>query len=565
MEKLLWKESIDEKNISWSVSNFPKDELCWILSLQENIGDMLFPKVPTVEEILNRYPDRPSNLPVTRYAPSPTGFMHIGNFYSAYISERIAHQQWGCFLLRIEDTDKKREVDSALPLIISTLKKYDLINDEGENQSWLEKGLYGPYRQSERGIIYKAFVKFLLSRWDAYVCFLTDTEIDEIRTFQEKNKLPIWIYGDFSKWRNATKQDVFKELQRGVPYVIRLKSTWLLGKKREIFDGVRGKMNIQENFLDSVILKQDGLPTYHFAHVVDDHLMKTTHVVRGDERIPSLPLHLQLFEILDRKPPQYIHIAPIMKAEEGKKRKISKRKDPEANMDYFSREWYPVEVLKEYLMWIMDSSYEGWKNQNPTKSVTEYEDFNYKKLNKSWALFDIKKLDSYWKKYFSQLSLNQFMILVQEWIKKYEPECYDKIFSDFTFPSQVFGIDLLDGKNLWRFSKISDIKKMFWFFDFWYEQKSKMVAEYVKNNKQKLILIDGFIDSLDMLNKDQWRNAFKFKCIEYWFEKELSSITRWLKMLLIGDEKGPDLYAILKVLGKTEVIKRLQMILLLAK
>ena len=361
------------------------------------LAERLFPEdLPSIESLLTRYPDRelPKGAMVTRIAPSPTGFMHIGGMYMALISCRLAHQTNGVYYLRIEDTDQKREVEGARKVVTDSLHKFGLDPDEGEGINGVEKGAYGPYRQSERKDIYKSFIKHLVEIGRAYPCFCSEEELEATHKKQEELNVKSGYYGVWAKYRNADPNIVEEMLNQGKPYIIRFKSLGSNENKIVYNDLLKGQIELPENDLDLVILKSDGLPTYHFAHVIDDHLMGTTHVLRGDEWLSSIPLHRELFKAFEFKCPEYAHIAPINKIDEsGGKRKLSKRKDPEANISFFGENGYPEVAVVEYLMNLANSNFEDWRKANPDKLYTEFQLALKKLPDSAGPLFDRVKLN----------------------------------------------------------------------------------------------------------------------------------------------------------------------------
>ncbi|MGB1077401.1 MAG: glutamate--tRNA ligase, partial [Bdellovibrionales bacterium] len=368
--------------------------------------DSLFPSKLTIEEIEATYKPRPKGQVVTRIAPSPTGMMHIGSVYAALICERYAHLQNGVFMLRIEDTDSKREVEGATEIIINGLKNFGITCDEGPLCPKEETGDYGPYTQSNRKDIYLAYIKKLIQEGNAYPCFCTQEELDEIREMQTKQGMRTGYYGDWAKYRNAPKEIVQEHLEKGTPFTIRYKSNGKHFNKKVFEDLLKGKRNLPENDTDVVIMKGTGLPTYHFAHVIDDHLMGTSHVIRGDEWLSSLPLHIQLFDAMGWEAPQYAHISPIEIVDNDKRRKLSKRKDPEASVTYYEDKGFPKEAVIEYLMNLANSTFEAFRVENPDESVWNFP-FDLQKMGRSGALLDLVKLDSMSRDFIGRLSAQE--------------------------------------------------------------------------------------------------------------------------------------------------------------
>ena len=341
----------------------------------KDLANLIFPDAKDISYYEEKYPRR--NLKegaiVTRYAPSPTGVMHIGGLYQALIAKKVAEQTSGVFFLRIEDTDQKREIENGINEIVNSLKDFGMESDEGMTSETEEIGNYGPYKQSLRKEIYQAYAKYLIEQGKAYPCFCKPEEVEAIRSKQEAAKIRPGYYGVWAKCRNLTVEEMAQKIKNGENYIIRFKSPGREDRKIKHKDVIKGNVEFPENDQDIVIIKADGLPTYHFAHAVDDHLMGTTHVIRGDEWLSSVPLHLQLFHELGFKAPKYAHIAPIMKNDNGNKRKLSKRKDPEAAVSYYEEQGIPKEAVKEYLLNIANSTFENWRRANPDKDISEFE------------------------------------------------------------------------------------------------------------------------------------------------------------------------------------------------
>ena len=359
----------------------------------KDLADLLFPEAKDISYYEEKYPERKikEGAVVTRFAPSPTGFVHIGGLYQSLIARKLAEQTEGVFFLRVEDTDQKREVEEGITNIVSALNDFAIIPDEGMISETEEQGNYGPYKQSLRKEIYQSYAKYLVEQGKAYPCFCTAEELEAMRNKQETAKIRPGYYGIWAKCKNYTIEEMIEKIKKGEKYIIRFKSPGREDRKIKHHDVIKGNVDFPENDQDIVIIKADGLPTYHFAHAVDDHLMRTTHVIRGDEWLSSIPLHLQLFHELGFKAPKYAHIAPIMKNDQGNKRKLSKRKDAEAAVSYYEKEGIPEEAVKEYLLNIANSTFENWRRANPDKDMKEFE-FQIKKMSVSGALFDMVKL-----------------------------------------------------------------------------------------------------------------------------------------------------------------------------
>ena len=359
----------------------------------KELANLIFPDAKPISYYEEKYKPRDlkEGAVVTRFAPSPTGFVHIGGLYQALVAIQSAKKTEGVFFLRVEDTDQKREVENGVTDIVNSLKDFDMEPDEGMISDTEEKGNYGPYKQSLRKDIYQAFAKYMIELGKAYPCFCTPEEVEEIRKKQEAAKIRPGYYGVWAKCRNLTLEEMADKIKNGEKYIIRFKSPGREDRKIKYKDVIKGVVEFPENDQDIVIIKADGLPTYHFAHVVDDHLMRTTHVIRSDEWLSSVPIHLQLFNEIGFKAPKYAHISPIMKNDNGNKRKLSKRKDPEAAVSYYKEEGIPPQAVKEYLLNIANSTFENWRRANPDKSIDEF-DFNLSKMSVSGALFDMVKL-----------------------------------------------------------------------------------------------------------------------------------------------------------------------------
>ena len=387
------------------------------------LAELLFPHVSeTPEDLEARFPVRnlPEGAVVTRMAPSPTGFVHLGNLVQGLVAERMAHQSGGVLFLRVEDTDAKREVPGAVEVLINTLKHYGIHFDEGAAVDG-DFGAYGPYRQRQRAAIYHVYAKYLVQQGKAYPCFCTEEELASMRADQEAKKVNFGYYGPYAVWRDRPLADIQAALNEHKPWVLRFRSEGSVENQFKFDDLVKGKLTITENDIDHVLLKSDGIPTYHFAHAVDDHLMRTTHVVRGDEWLPSLPFHIQLFKALGFKLPKYVHIGPLMKMDGNSKRKLSKRKDPELALTYYKAEGFPVSAVYEYIMTLLNSNYEDWRRANPDAPAADFK-FSPKKLNPAGALFDYAKLVDVSKNEIARMSAAQVYDGALEYAWDFDPE-----------------------------------------------------------------------------------------------------------------------------------------------
>lgn len=548
---------------------------------KEIISTVYSEQLKTLDELENLYPPRklPEGAKVTRIAPSPTGFIHIGHLYIGLISERLAHQSEGVFYLRFEDTDKKREVEGSKELAIRSLGYFDIVGDEGVDDRGHEKGSYGPYTQSERKSIYHTYIKKLLEEDRAYLCFCTAEDLTKMREEQGEKKVRPGYYGEWATWRNKTPEEVQLALKEGRPFVIRFKSDGDYDNKITVDDNILGKREFPENDQDIVIMKSDGLPTYHMAHVVDDHLMRTTNVVRGNEWLSSLPLHLQLFSAFGWKAPDYAHIAPINKMEGATRRKLSKRKDPEANVGYFIEQGYPKEAVAEYLINLANSNFEDWKRKNPEKNYQGFP-FSLEKLrSSSGPLFDIKKLDNISKDVVSVFTPNEVYDRFITWAKENDPKLASVIGSAPNYTKAIFAIERNVGpKSRKDIIKWSDATKdIGYFFDEIFQYNPSELSEQLRSVSPEEIksIVQDFIDSYDEDDtKDDWFAKIKIIAGKYGFAESTSvfkknptafkgnvaDVAKIFRILLTGKQETPDLYSIMQVMGKERVLRRLSVI-----
>jgi glutamyl-tRNA synthetase len=502
--------------------------------------------------------------------------MHIGGLYTALISEKLAHQTNGIFYLRIEDTDKKREVEGAADLIVESLENFNIKTDEGQTVHGNEVGIYAPYKQSERSLIYKAHIKFLLEKGLAYPCFCSSEEIEEIRKGQESKNIRPGYYGDWAKWRNKSEDEVLRAIKNGKKFVIRFK---LNGNNTiELQDVVKGRKEMPENDQDIVIMKSDGLPTYHMAHVIDDHLMGTTHVIRGDEWLNSTSLHLQLFEAMGWKPPQYGHLAPIQKIEGSSKRKLSKRKDPEASVTYYEKQGYPENAVIEYLLNLANSNFEDWRKENPSKENREFKLTFNKLAGSTGALFDFKKLNYISKEIISKLSGDEVYEATLEWSRKNDKEFAELLTKNSEYAKDILSIerDSVDEKNRRKdIAKWSDVKSCIdYFFDENFNLKEEEITTLFSgfDVTDAKSIVASFIKKHEQKNsKDKWLEIMKditikhryaesnslFKAEPTKYKGHLADVAKIFRILLTGKIQTPDLYSIMQVMGNDRVKKRL--------
>ena len=554
------------------------------------LANLLFPDVTqTIEDVKKQYPDRPSGHKVTRFAPSPTGFLHIGWIYTAYIAEKFVHQwgQNGVIILRIEDTDQKRESVGAVDLIINWLKIFDISFNEwplGENNS--DVWNYWPYIQSQRKDLYHAFVKHAVAQWFAYPCWMSEDEIEAVRNMQQSAKKIPGIYGQYSKRREASFDAQREMIDTGAPFVIRFKSTAQLGDKVVISDIIKAPVTTQDNMIDMVLLKStDGLPTYHMAHLVDDYLMGTTHVIRADEWFPSMPFHTQLFKNFGFAVPQYAHISPLLKLdpETNNKRKLSKRKDPEADIQYFFNQWIPTEAILEFLTNIVDPFFEERQKKNIDKTYKDYE-FDISHMNPAGALLDMTKLEFVSKEWLARLGKDEFVQKALEWAEKYYQWENDKMigwqylvelmkkFPEYTF--NVLNIERLTEADPKRYRMFADVvDQLPNFYDevreiahttaaslpeaCTPERMQPFVAEY----EVKLDLTMSKEDWFAQLKEIWASHGFATSNADFkagWFVGKIGDIAMFLRIKLLCSSTTPDLYESMKVMGKERVVNRLK-------
>ena len=541
------------------------------------IINLIFPDpLPTPAEIEAKYPARQlaDGAKVTRVAPSPTGFMHIGGIYAGLLSERVAHQSGGKFFLRVEDTDQKRIKEGAMELIINSLGRYGIYADEGVDKDGQDFGAYGPYTQSHRKEIYQAYIKSLLEQGLAYPCFCATEDLDIMRKIQEKTSVRPGYYGKYAKCRNLTDEQILENLKAGKPFVIRFKSNGDNNKRMIIKDLIKGDLALPENDIDVIIMKGDKLPTYHFAHAVDDHLMGTTHVIRGEEWVSSVPLHIQLFVALGWKAPKYAHFAPLQKTEDGKKRKLSKRHDPEASITYFWEKGYPEGALMEYLLNLINASFEDWRRNNPDKDAFEFP-VNFNKIsNAAGALFDFVKLNSISKEVIAKMSAEDVFGAVLTWAETYNPSFAERLKNNKDYVVQILNIERNIGKKSRKdLTKWEDVENdLTYFFDdlFVMSDCEALLAPISLDDVQKIAADFATVYSPED-DKDTWFSHIKEIAGKYNFATDMkaykenptafkgnvSDVAKVLRVLITGRDKTPDLFEIMKIMGSERVKKRL--------
>ena len=536
------------------------------------LAQLLFPNITKTPDFYEElYPPRnlKEGAKVTRLAPSPTGFIHFGNLFAGSAAFRTARSSGGVFYVRVDDTDQKRKVEGAVEVMLESLAAFGITPDEGVMPDGSQKGAYGPYIQSQRKEIYQTFAKSLVERGLAYPCFCSEEALDEIRAAQENEDI-IGYYGKYAVCRNLDFDQIKKNIDEGKPWTLRLKSDGKPDGKVIFDDAVRGKIEMAENIIDIVLLKANGIPTYHFAHAVDDHLMRTTHVVRGDEWIASMPIHLQLFRYLGFKPVKYAHLGTIMKEENGGKRKISKRKDPEIAASYYIKEGYPAASVNEYIMTLLNSNFEEWRRANKDADLGDFP-ISLKKISVSGSLFDIVKLNDVSKNVISTMKADEVFALSYEWAKKFNPALASLYEKDKAYAEAMLNIDRENKKPRKDIAKWSDIPD---YFSYMYDETFEPCYELNGNATPSLAadVLEKYIDIVDLSDdKDTWFERIKAMCEplgctpnvkEYKqnpekFRAHVGDVSTVIRVALTGRTNTPDLYAITALLGESRVKARL--------
>ena len=543
------------------------------------LANLLFPDVTeTVEDLEKKYPERDlkEGARVTRFAPSPTGYLHIGGLFGALVDVLTARATSGVSYLRIEDTDKKREIDDGVSAIINGFDSFGIGFDEGVTGFNEEKGAYGPYTQSQRADIYHVVAKYLVEQGLAYPCFCTSEELTDLRTTQEKDGALITGYfGKYAKCRDLTLEQIEENLKANKSYVLRFRSNGSEDKRIMFEDMIRGKIEMPENVIDEVLLKSDGIPTYHFAHACDDHFMRTTHVIRGEEWISSVPKHIALFKACGFKVPKYAHTPQVMKIDEedGTKRKLSKRKDPEAAVSYFVEQGFPKESLIEYLLTLLNSNFEDWRRANPKEDAFSFP-FNLKKMSPSGCLFDLVKLNDVSKNVVSVMKADEVYKLIADWAKKYDVDFYEVFTKDEAFSTEMVNIDRESAKPRKDIAKWCEVKEYYSYMFNEYYVPNFELPENIGMEDAKAILTEYIKVYDDNDDKDTWFNKIKGLCEplgftpnvkEYKqnpesFKGHVGDVSTVIRLAVTGRRNTPDLYSIMKLLGKDEVVKRLSSI-----
>ena len=542
----------------------------------KELADLIFPNAKDIEYYEEKYPERnlPEGAMVTRFAPSPTGFVHIGGLFGAIVDRKLAEQTKGVFILRIEDTDQKREIERGTEQIVEGLQNFGIIPDEGMISEDGEKGIYGPYKQSQRKDIYQAYAKSLIEKGLAYPCFCTTEELEEIREKQEKAKIRPGYYGVWAKYRNLPIVEAAEKIKNGEKYIVRFKSHGNEERKIKHKDIIKGNIEFPENDQDIVIIKADGLPTYHFAHAVDDHLMRVTHVIRGDEWVSSIPLHLELFKALGFKPPKYAHTATIMKEDNGGKRKISKRKDPEAAVSYYHEEGIPQEAVVEYLLNIANSNFEPWRRANKDLDISEFE-LQLNKLSVSGAVFDMVKLLDVSKNVISKFTAEKIYDETLKWAKQYDTELMKLLEENKEYSIRVLNIERGNVKPRKDIAKWSEVKNS---IEYMYDEIFKNNKEYefqkITDKEEIKNILSKYIEKHFDINDDKqtWFNKMKDLAEEMGYAREVKEykqepdkykghvgdISTVIRVALTGRCNTPDLYEIMQILGKERIYNRIK-------
>ena len=544
----------------------------------QKLADLLFPEVVNTPEYYEeKFPYRklPNKAEVTRMAPSPTGFIHLGNLYSALADERIAHRNGGVFYLRIEDTDEKRKVDGAVETIINVLRYFDIEFDEGAGFDDTDpRNAYGPYFQRQRVEIYHTYAKSLVERGLAYPCFCTEEELDKVRAKQEEDKVLTGYYGEYATCRNLSYEEVEANIKAGKPYVLRLRSQGSPDKEITFVDAIKGEIKLPENIHDIVLLKKDGIPTYHFAHAIDDHLMRTTTVVRGGEWLASAPIHYELFHLLGFKMPAYAHTAHLMKFDEetGGKRKLSKRKDPELSLDYYRKDGYHPYTMKVYLLTLLNSNFEEWHEKFPDKDINEFP-FSVEKMNQSGALFDKDKLHNICKNEFSKLSEEELYDFLYDWAKENEPENVEKWFGDREKMLQILRLYMGVGAKRRR-KDLMYAKQIFELISYFFDGESAEEMDEFKLDEDMVSkILKSYLAKYDHNDDNSvWFNKLKEIADEHGFASDMkaykanpenfkgnvSDIAEAVRIAVTGRANTPDLWTIVHIMGEEQMTERIK-------
>ena len=538
------------------------------------LADLLYPDCKlTIDEIEKRYPPRAleEGACVTRLAPSPTGFVHLGNLFPAVTCERLAHQSGGVFILRIEDTDQKREVEGAVEILLSSLKRYNILFDEGASVDG-EIGSYGPYYQRQRSEIYQAYAKKLIAEGRAYPCFCSEQHLEEMRKEQESRKENFGYYGKYASCSSLGFEEIEERVKNGEKFVLRFRSQGDPSKTDGIDDLIKGRLEFPENDIDHVMLKSDGIPTYHFAHAVDDHLMGTTHVVRGEEWLSTLPFHVQLFRALNFPLPHYMHVAQLMKLDGGTKRKLSKRKDPEASLAYYYEQGFSANSVMEYIMTLLNSNFEEWRISNPAAPLDDFK-FSADKMSISGCLFDMDKLIDVSRNAVSVMTADEVYSQVTAWAKDNDAELYSKFSADPEYAKRILSIGRGCEKPRKDIAKWNEVKAyVSFFYDDLFVQSGEFPENVSAEDKREIlsrysVLYDACDDQETWFGKvtelsEQLGFAPKTKLYKKnpeAYKGHVGDVSMVLRVAVTGRRNSPDLYEIMKILGADKVRERLEL------
>jgi glutamyl-tRNA synthetase len=545
-----------------------------IMTKLHELAQLIYPNLTlTIADLEAKYPPRnlSDSAMVTRFAPSPTGFLHTGSLFASLVSYRMAKQSQGVFFVRLEDTDQKREIIGSAEQLIDQLHLFGVVPDE----SFLSGGAYGPYAQSERKFCYDTVIKELIIRGDAYPCFCSHDELSEMRAKQEALKVNPGYYGEYATCRRLTTEEMISKIQAGMTYVIRFKSHGKHENKIAIHDEIRGNLELTENDQDIVIMKTDGLPTYHFAHLVDDHFMRTTHITRGEEWLPSLPIHLELFDRMNWTRPKYCHLPVIMKLEDGRRRKLSKRKDPEASVSFFLEAGYPIEGILEYLMTIANSNFEEWRIANPTLDMFDFS-LTFQKMTLDGALFDIEKVQSISKEKLGAMDSKTFVSRALAYAIQYNKELFSLIESDVDYFERIISIERGGEKPRKDYNTFMDILPVIGFmYDEYYYQWDGFVWPFQERftKEQIHLVLQTYLQNPGLsLGEVGWFENMKELCASIGFSPSVKDYKKNKDAYLghVGDfaeiiriavskkNSTPNFYQILSILGEETVKKRIR-------
>jgi len=539
----------------------------------KKLADLLFPNITkTISHYEDTvFPNRnlSAGAKVTRLAPSPTGFIHLGNLYGAFVDERLAHQSNGVFMLRIEDTDEKRKVEGAVELIISSLEYFGLKFDEGASING-EIGNYGPYYQSNRAEIYQTVAKYLVEIGRAYPCFCSEEELEQIRNEQIAQNVTTGYYGKWAKYRDISLEEIQKHLDNNESFVLRFKSMGNPEVNFEIDDAIRGRLSMPENNQDIVILKANGIPTYHFAHVVDDHLMRVTHVVRGEEWLSTLPIHYELFKTLGWEHPVYCHTAHLMKIDEGVKRKLSKRKDPELGLEYYMKLGYHPATVREYLMTILNSNFEEWRIANPDADIFDFQ-FTLEKMSNSGALFDLNKLNDISKNVMVKIPVEEIYDFLLKWAKQYKQEVVTLLTEQKDAVIKLLGVGRDSDKPR---KDLIYCEQIFEFISYFFDEYFKIEDKYPENisDEEAKKILKAYLETYNHTDdQTQWfekvkeiatANGYAAKPKDYkknpeMYKGHVGDVSTVIRIALVGRSNSPDLWEIQQIMGESKVRERI--------